>query len=125
MPALKPGFKPIRPRSLKRLRFLELDHVIFKFYRRGEASFYGERFHGNLTASRERYNMYDYTCAHLTLPFGTMLTVKSVACGRTVVVRVNDRGPHVPGRIIDLSTKAARDLGLIDKGHEMVELYLK
>src|SRR5438874_7492506 len=79
-------------------------------YQVGTASWYGEDFDGKPTASGEPYNMYDLTAAHPTLPLGTMVRVTNLHNGRAVVVRINDRGPIVPGRIIDLSYNTARVL---------------
>jgi rare lipoprotein A len=78
----------------------------------GIASWYGPRFHGKRTASGERFNTNELTAAHKTLPFGTRVRVKSLSNGKEVVVRINDRGPFVKGRIIDLSHAAAQMLGL-------------
>jgi len=75
---------------------------------RGIASWYGHPYHGRPTASGEIYNMYDMTAAHRTLPFGTRVTVHDLENGRDVTVRINDRGPFVEGRIIDLSYAAAQ-----------------
>jgi rare lipoprotein A len=86
----------------------------------GIASWYGLGFHGRRTASGERFDMNALTAAHPSLPFGTRLLVENPANGRTVVVRVNDRGPHVRGRIIDLSHAAARTLGLLGWGAKSV-----
>src|SRR4051812_16150970 len=72
------------------------------FQREGLASWYGRAFHKRRTANGERYNMYALTAAHRTLPFGTKLRVKCVETGKEVVVRINDRGPFVDGRILDL-----------------------
>ena len=83
---------------------------------RGIASWYGPRFHGRLTASGEKFDMHELTAAHPTLPFGTVVRVQSLANGRTVDVRINDRGPHIKQRVIDLSRAAAKALGLIDAG---------
>jgi len=80
------------------------------------ASWYGKDFHGRPTASGEIFNMYDYTAAHKTLPFGSRLKIINPKNGRSVVVRVNDRGPFVPGRDIDLSYAAARKIGIISEG---------
>jgi rare lipoprotein A len=82
----------------------------------GYAAWYGPGFHGKRTASGEIYNMYDLTAAHKTLPFGTIVKVYNLENGRSVVVRINDRGPFVKGRIIDLSYGAAKKLGMIEKG---------
>ncbi|MCK5426449.1 MAG: septal ring lytic transglycosylase RlpA family protein [Thermodesulfovibrionia bacterium] len=80
------------------------------------ASWYGKKFHGRLTASGERYNMYDFTCAHKQFPFGTRLRVTNVRNNRSVIVKVNDRGPFIRGRDIDLSYAAARQIGLVKAG---------
>jgi rare lipoprotein A len=82
----------------------------------GMASWYGPRFHGRRTASGERFDQDDLTAAHRTLPMGTIATVRDPRTGRAVRVRINDRGPHARGRIIDLSRAAARRLGIIERG---------
>lgn len=89
---------------------------------RGVASWYGPNFHGRLTANGERYDMHQMTAAHRTLPFGTVVEVVNVGNGRRVMVRVNDRGPFVHGRIIDLSYAAAREIGLVGPGTARVEV---
>lgn len=83
---------------------------------RGRASWYGPRFHGRRTASGETFDMHDLTAAHKTLPFGTRVRVRNLANGREVAVRINDRGPHVRGRVIDLSRAAAEQIGLLTMG---------
>ncbi len=75
------------------------------------ASWYGPKFHGRTTANGETYDQWGMTAAHKTLPFGTMLRVTNVDNGRSVVVRINDRGPFIPGRDLDLSRAAAEELG--------------
>jgi len=82
----------------------------------GLASWYGEPFHGRKTASGETYNMYALTAAHRTLPLGTQVRVTGRRDGRRITVRVNDRGPFVQGRIIDLSFAAAKEMGLVGPG---------
>ncbi len=89
---------------------------------KGLASWYGYRFHGRRTASGEVYNMYAMTAAHRTLPLGTYVRVKNLKNGRSVIVKINDRGPFVRGRIIDLSYEAARRLGMIKDGVVPVEI---
>lgn len=79
---------------------------------KGLASWYGPGFHGRLTSNKEIYNMHALTAAHKTLPFGTYVRVTNLNNGKSVVVRINDRGPFIKGRIIDLSYAAARKLGL-------------
>ncbi|ABC63663.1 septal ring lytic transglycosylase RlpA family protein [Erythrobacter litoralis] len=88
----------------------------------GVASYYGRKFHGRRTANGERFDMNGMTAAHKTLPFGTKVRVTNASNGRSVVVRINDRGPFVRGRTIDLSRKAAGDLGIISRGHGRVEI---
>jgi rare lipoprotein A len=85
----------------------------------GVASFYTE---GTQTANGEKFDTNELTAAHRTLPFGTRLRVTSVATGRSVTVRVNDRGPFVPGRVVDVSYSAARTLGMVDGGVAKVNL---
>ncbi|HSI64512.1 MAG TPA: septal ring lytic transglycosylase RlpA family protein [Candidatus Saccharimonadia bacterium] len=89
---------------------------------KGKASFYGGQFHGRPTASGERYDQNSLTAAHRTLPMGTRVKVKNMRNGREVVVRINNRGPYVKGRIIDLSTQAARDLRMTSAGVIPVEV---
>jgi rare lipoprotein A len=83
---------------------------------RGTASFYGPGFQGRETANGETFDMNDMTCAHRTLPFGTVLLVRNLDNGREATVRVNDRGPYVGGRIIDLSRAAAGEIGMLETG---------
>jgi rare lipoprotein A len=85
----------------------------------GVASFYTE---DEWTASGERFNTHAMTAAHPTLPFGTRLRVTNVTNGRSVVVRINDRGPYVPGRVVDLSGSAAESLGMVERGIVKVKL---
>ncbi len=91
-------------------------------YQVGTASWYGDYFEGKPTASGEPYNMYDLTAAHPTLPLGTLVRVTNLRNHRTVVVRINDRGPIVPGRIIDVSFGAARTLRFQNRGIQRVRL---
>jgi peptidoglycan lytic transglycosylase len=88
----------------------------------GEASWYGPTFHGKTTANGERYNMLGMTAAHRTLPFNTLVRVTNLANGFSAVVRINDRGPFLKGRILDLSYKAARALGANSPGVIRVRL---
>jgi rare lipoprotein A len=80
---------------------------------RGAASWYGPGFHGRKTASGERFNTHAMTAAHKSLPFGTKVRVVNEKTGRSVVVRINDRGPYAHGRIIDLAQAPARALGIL------------
>ncbi len=95
-----------------------------KPYQVGTASWYGEYFVGRPTASGEPYDMYDMTAASLTIPLGTYVRVTNLRNGRAVVVRVNDRGPVVPGRIIDLSYGAAEALQFRQRGLQRVRIDL-
>jgi peptidoglycan lytic transglycosylase len=88
----------------------------------GFASWYGQRHHGQATASGEVFDMNKMTAAHRTLPFGTRLKVTNVENGRSVVVRVNDRGPWVKDRVIDVSRAAGRALGMTGEGVARVEV---
>ena len=82
----------------------------------GKASYYAKKLSGRMTASGERLHHDSLTCAHRTYPFGTLLKVTNPANGKEVIVRVTDRGPYVKGRIIDLSVRAARELGILAQG---------
>ena len=91
-------------------------------YQVGTASWYGDYFEGRPTASGEPFNMYDMTAAHLTLPLGTLVRVTNLRNHRSVIVRINDRGPYVDGRIVDLSYNAARILHFDQQGLQRVRL---
>jgi peptidoglycan lytic transglycosylase len=88
----------------------------------GLASWYGQRHQGHATASGELYDMNKLTAAHRTMPFGTRLRVTNVENGRSVVVRVNDRGPWVNDRVLDVSQAAAKSLGMIGDGVTKIEI---
>jgi rare lipoprotein A len=92
------------------------------FRERGTASWYGRKFHGRKTSSGEIYDMYGVSAAHKTLPFGTVVQVRNLRNGRVLDVRINDRGPFVKGRIIDLSYGAATQLGVVGPGTAPVEI---
>ncbi|PWW82481.1 septal ring lytic transglycosylase RlpA family lipoprotein [Prosthecochloris marina] len=91
----------------------------------GKASYYADRFHGRLTANGERFNMHELTAAHKSLPFGSMVRVTNLSNGKKVLVRINDRGPYIKGRIIDLSLEAAKEIDLLQKGvtNVRIEVY--
>ena len=89
---------------------------------KGLASWYGKKFHGRKTANGETYDMYGHTAAHKTLPMNTMLLVKNLSNGKSTVVRINDRGPFVRKRIIDLTHTAAKELGILKQGTGLVEI---
>lgn len=88
----------------------------------GLASWYGKNLQGNQTASGEKFNMYDYTASHRTLPFNTIVKVTNLQNGKSVNVRVNDRGPQKKSRIIDLSFQAAKRIGLVNAGVARVSI---
>jgi len=91
----------------------------------GDASWYGKKFQGKLTASGEPFNMYAYTTAHRTLPFGTILVVTNLSNQKSVEVKVNDRGPAKKNRIVDLSYQAAKEIGIIEEGVGEVSIVVK
>ena len=98
---------------------LALDKAVlrgFQAVQEGLVSWYGTAFHDRPTASGERFDSNGYTMAHPTLPFGTAVKVTNLRNGRSVVVRVNDRGPHVGQRIADLSQAAAAEIGMLRRG---------
>jgi len=88
----------------------------------GTASFYSTQFHGRKTANGETFNMNQLTAAHPSLPFGTLVKVTNMDNGKNVVVRINDRGPYVKGRIIDLSKGAAKQIGILKEGVVQVKV---
>ena len=88
----------------------------------GIASYYHDSLHGLKTASGQRYNKNRLSAAHKTLPLGTQIKVTDTRTGRSIIVKVNDRGPFVKGRVLDLSREAAKELGIIKKGVAKVEL---
>ena len=92
------------------------------FRQRGLASWYGKKFHGRKTSNGETYDMYKSSAAHKTLPFNTYVRVHNLSNGKKLDVRINDRGPFVRGRIIDLSYKAAQELGVVGPGTATVEI---
>jgi rare lipoprotein A len=91
----------------------------------GKASYYADKFEGRKTSSGEVFKQGKMTAAHRTLPFGTKVKVVNLANGRSVKVTINDRGPFAAGRVIDLSKKAARKLGMVDAGVASVEIRYK
>jgi rare lipoprotein A len=95
-----------------------------KAYQVGVASYYGEQFHGKRTANGETFNMYKLTAAHRVLPLGTIVRVTNLDNGRWAIVKVNDRGPFVEGRVLDLSFAAALELEMVKDGtaNVMIEL---
>ena len=90
----------------------------------GVASYYADQFHGRTTANGEVFDMYALTCAHPSLPFGTMLKITNLGNDKSVIVRVNDRGPYVDARELDLSLQAATNIGMISEGISPVRIEL-
>jgi rare lipoprotein A len=85
-------------------------------HQEGVASWYGEKFHGRITASGQAYDMYGLTAAHPALPLGTRIRVTNLRNNRSIILRVNDRGPSIPGRMLDVSLAAAGSLGFVNAG---------
>ncbi|WGD54595.1 septal ring lytic transglycosylase RlpA family protein [Bradyrhizobium sp. CB1650] len=108
----------LHPRPISRARRAPADGGSATQAAHGVASFYSD----TETASGEKYDKNELTAAHPTLPFGTRLRVTDVSSGRSVTVRVNDRGPYVRGRVVDLTPSAAEELGMVDKGLANVRL---
>ena len=120
-PAKTYNHATMRPYTVHGKRYYpSVVHVGETFH--GRASWYGPKFHGKLTSNGETYNMYDQTAAHKTLPMNTIVRVTNKSNGKSTLVRINDRGPFVESRIIDLSKKAAADIGMIGTGTAPVQL---
>jgi 3D (Asp-Asp-Asp) domain-containing protein len=113
-----------RPNPIKARRTPETSRGGYKIVRtfEGLASWYGPGFHGKRTASGERFDQWALTAAHTSLPFGTRVLVTNTKTLTSIVVRINDRGPWVKGRIVDLSRKAAEEVGIFERGIGMVRL---
>lgn len=126
VPDAKPRVEPLHPTSNNAYTALGKRYVPYKtlkpYRERGIASWYGRRFHGQPTSSGERYDMYAMSAAHTILPIPSYARVTNLANGRSVIVRVNDRGPFHSGRIIDLSYAAAHRLGYVGSGSASVEV---
>ena len=108
--------------SIPKYKTYSKQKVTIGWSERGIASWYGLKFHGNYTSSGEIYNMYAFTAAHKTLPMNTIVKVTNLNNGKSVIVRINDRGPFVKGRIIDLSYAAAKKIGLDKTGIAPVKI---
>lgn len=120
-----PGENQEAPVTRRRVAIKAIKHTPYKHTAAtpatsyGVASFYTEE---QQTANGEKFNPAELTAAHPTLPFGTRLRVTNVSTGRSVTVRINDRGPYVPGRVVDVSYSAAETLGIVDRGVAKVKL---
>lgn len=112
-----------RPYVIHGIKYYPMSYVS-DFEQVGYASWYGKEEHGSLTANGETYDMYANTAAHKTLPLGSMVHVENLENSRTTVVRINDRGPFVKGRIIDLSYTGAKKIGITNKGVAKVKITL-
>lgn len=104
--------------------FLFILQLLSAYEQTGIASWYGPNFHGKLTANGEKFNTYDFTAAHRTLPLGSIVKVISLENNKSIIVRINDRGPFAKNRIIDLSMAAARHLDMIKSGTMKVKTIL-
>ena len=126
IPDAVPRVEPLHKGALRPYTVMGRNYVpmtaLTPYRVRGVASWYGRRYHGKLTSTGEPYDMYGMTAAHPTLPLPSYVRVTSVANGRSVVVRVNDRGPFIDSRLIDLSYTAAHKLGIIAGGSAQVEV---
>lgn len=103
-------------------RYVPMSSVAVGYSETGEASWYGRKFHGRTTSNGDEYDMFGMTAAHKTLPLPTYLRVRNLSNGQEVVVRVNDRGPFLGGRILDLSYIAAKKLGVVESGTAPVHI---
>lgn len=123
---VEPQFEPYLPASMRPYSVLGKDYKPLKtgkgYSRTGIASWYGQKFHGHLTANGEVYNMFAMSAAHKTLPLPSFVRITNLENGRQAVVRVNDRGPFHHNRIIDLSYAAAMKLGVLDTGTAKVQV---
>lgn len=111
-----PAAAPTNPQASQQLPVAKTIKLAQAANKGGKASWYGPGFHGKRTANGERFNQNDLTAAHRHLPFGTKVKVTNLHNGRSVVVRINDRGPFSRGRVIDLSKAAARLIGVFQSG---------
>lgn len=123
-----PRYEPYSRGGNKDYRVRGIDYQVFtgitEFSESGYASWYGNKFHGHLTSNGERYNMFAMSAAHKNLPLPSYVQVTNVENSKQIIVRVNDRGPFHPGRIIDLSYAAADKLDMLDAGTAKVEIKL-
>jgi rare lipoprotein A len=122
-PQVKNSAIPMAPSSAQNQKTQKSSKAEPKPYQVGSASWYGKQFHGKTTASGEDFDMFEFTAAHRKLPLGTFVKVTNLKNGKWIIVRVNDRGPYVGNRIMDLSYSAARMLNFRD-GVERVRIDL-
>nr|WP_246347224.1 septal ring lytic transglycosylase RlpA family protein [Desulfurispira natronophila] len=112
----------LRPYTIDGQRYYPVESVSTGFRERGIASWYGHPFHGRKTSNGETYDMYKFTAAHKTLPMNVYVQVNNLDNGKSTIVRINDRGPFAPGRIIDLSKSAADRIDMVNSGIAQVEI---
>lgn len=128
IPDAVPRAEPLHRGALRPYTVMGRNYVpmtsLAPYRARGVASWYGRRYHGKLTSNGETYDMYGMSAAHPTLPLPSYVRVTSVASGKSVIVRVNDRGPFIDSRLIDLSYTAAHKLGVVTGGSALVEVEL-
>jgi rare lipoprotein A len=122
-PQAKNSAIPMAQKSAQTPRLKQISRAEPKPYQVGTASWYGKQFHGKTTASGEDFDMFEFTAAHRKLPLGTFVKVTNLKNGKWIIVRVNDRGPYVGNRIMDLSYSAARMLNFRD-GVERIRIDL-
>lgn len=108
--------------TLCQVIFFKITWAQKTFLQKGKASYYANQFHGKRTSSGEKFDMNSYSAAHRTLPFGTLVKVTNIKNKKAVIVKINDRGPHVKSRIIDLSKQAAKVIDLVRSGSGMVRV---
>ena len=119
---IKPYYKVGNPYYINGIKYVPKE--VSSYYEEGIASWYGPKFDGKLTANGEIFNQYDITAAHKTLPLPSLVKVTNLENNRSITLRINDRGPFVGDRIIDLSYKSAQILGVINKGTARVSVEL-
>ncbi len=118
------GRKATRPRTVRKAKSNRRSKTRKGMVYVGVSSFYGPDFHGKLTANGETYDMYGVTAAHKTLPLNTIVKVTNLANGKSLILRINDRGPYVAGRILDCSYGAAKKLGFVTQGTTKVRVVI-
>jgi len=123
-----PRYEPYSRGGNKDYRVLGVDYKVLngitKFTEAGYASWYGDKFHGHLTSNGERYNMFTMSAAHKNLPLPSYIQVTNLENNKQIIVRINDRGPFHPGRVVDLSYAAAKRLDILKAGTAKVEIKL-
>ena len=122
VPRVEPFYKPsLKPYTVMGTRYTPVTEDV-KIVQTGVASWYGKQFHGNKTSTGETYDMYEMSAAHPTMPLPSYARVTNLSNGKSLIVRVNDRGPFLHSRVIDLSYAAAKALGYVDKGTTQVRI---